>query len=201
MPSVGIYKNTGDSFKLDYMKNFGRKDNTERPAENKTVVTWKLSSQKPCSSSHCMNFISKFYKKSFFFFFLQSCFCSAPQLEKVHFSVIQKGENLIKNSANDSTYIHAKWVQSQRWLWEEEVCPTSVILRERKLIMCGTLSKTIPLTHCQWLWTAFSSDDEILGSWESRGAAQRQLLELRWSRPMAQCRLPMWEAGRSVAVV
>ena len=38
--------------------------------------------------------------------------------------------------------------------------------------MCGTLSKTILLTHHQWLWTAFSLDDEISGSWESRGGSK-----------------------------
>lgn len=57
-------KNVEDSFGPVYMKNFDRND----ISRHKTFVTWKLPTYKLYNGSCWMVFISKFYKKSFFFF-------------------------------------------------------------------------------------------------------------------------------------
>lgn len=71
-----------------------------------------------------------------------------------------------------------------------------MILREGKLITCGTLSEDNTADPLPTAVNCFSiSDDEIPGAWESSGISQRQLLELGWHS--AGCPCGEWRASRS----
>lgn len=131
--------------------------------------------------------------------FLQSSFCNRSWLGKVQFLSNLKGEIKKQNRLKTLPMIpHIFMPNDSKARGCSERRKSNICDIERgEAKKCGTLSEDDTADPLPMAWNCFSISDEIKGSWESRGASQRQLLELGWPKSVAQCRLPVWGAGRS----